>query len=251
MQKLRIVVPAVFATGALLLTGCSSSDSGSGSPAAGSGGGSSSSPSASPSPTDGAKLVTDATGALGDAESFHISGNIVSGSDEIELDITYGSDDVAQGSLDGGSNGTIELRRVSDGTVYAKGSAEFYEQDDSGPDLSSIADKWVVVGDDAPDVLSSAVSLLDRDEFVTSLEPDNDSDDTYDITGPEDVDGTSAYIVTDKDGSTFAVAAEGDPLPIEITNSEDEDGGKITFDGYGDDVTVDAPDDGDIVEIPA
>lgn len=253
MQKLRIVVPAVFATGALLLTGCSSSESGTGAPA-GSGAASSPSASPSPSPTDGKSLVQDTTDALKAVDSFHIEGNIAEDGDNLELDITYGEGDIAQGKLDGGDGKTVELRKTEDGTVYANASSEFYAQaastDSSGPDLSSIAGKWVVVGDDAPTALASLGELLDGDALASSLEPDSDDDETYELSGPEDVDGTSSYIVTDKDGDTFAIAAEGDPLPVKITNKSD-DSGEINFDGYGDDVSVDAPDDGEIVPIPS
>lgn len=249
-----VLVSAVTAALALaVLAGCSSSDSGSGTPA-GTSAGSSSAASPSPAPTDGRDLVQSASDALGDADSFHIEGTIVSDGTEVALDVTYGAD-VAQGTIDAGDGGTVELRKTDDGTVYANGDSDFYAtgNDGSGPDYSTVVGKWVVVDDSAPEGLASVAGLLDRDDLVSSLDPDSDEDDqTYDVSGPEDVDGTSAYIVTDKDGSTFAVAAEGDPLPVRITNSSTDGGkGEIAFDGYGDDVQVDAPDDSEIVELPA
>lgn len=235
------------------LTACGSDGGGGTTPAAGSSATTSASASTSPAPTDGKQLVTDATDALDAADSFHISGTIADGSESLTLDVTYGADGTAAGTLEAADGASIEVRRV-DGTVYANGTAEFYAQaaaqDSTGPDLSSVAGTWVVVDDSAPDVLQGAVSFLDRDDLVDSLRPDGDADETYEISGPEDVDGTSSYIVTDQDGDTFAVAAEGDPLPVEISNNSDGDG-SVSFDGYGDDVDVQAPDDSEITPLPA
>lgn len=235
-----------------VLTGCGSDSP---SPAAAGSSGSSasaaSSSAASPAPTDGKTLVQQATAALGAAASVHLSGSVQSDGETFDVDITYGPS-IAQGTVDVGGGATLEMRKVTDGTVYAKGTAAYYAQAPgvgTGPDLSTIADHWVVVDDAAPAALSAVTGLLDKDGLVQSLEPD-DENATYELSGPKDVDGTSAYLVTDKDGSVFAVAAEGDPLPLKITD-DGEDGGELDFDGYGDDTTVDAPDPGEIVDIPS
>ena len=46
------------------------------------------------------------------------------------------------------------------------------------------------------------------------------------------------------------MAAEGDPLPLKVTNGGDDES-SISFDHYGDDVDVAAPDASQIVELPA
>lgn len=254
-SRRSVLIPATAAAALVVaLAGCTTSESGTGSgPTAGA---TSSSPTASPSPspTDGNDLIQDASDALDAVDSFRISGEIRDNDGRIELDISYGRDD-AEGTISIDGSGSVEGRKVGD-TIYANGDEEFYATlqraaDAGDPDLSGLAGKWVEVDDDAPVGLRALTTFLDRDDLVDSLEPDDsDADKTFDISGPEDVEGTRAYVVTNEDGDTFAVSAEGDPVPVRITSDTDE-GGKIVFDGYGDDVSVDAPADDEIVDIPA
>ena len=247
MRTLRIA-PAVLLVAALSLTACGSG--GDTSPASSTTGGGSSA-----APQDGEALLRSASDAIGGAPSFHLSGTISSGGVDLAIDASYGTG-VAQGTVDVGDGRTVDLRRITDGTVYASGSQAFYAQvvtpaEGSGTDWAALGEKWVVVDDTAPSALSSLAGLLDRADLLSSLQPDSGG--KYAVSGPKTVHGVSSYVVTDADGSTFAVAAGGDPLPVEFSGSSTDGstGGDITFDGYGDDVTVSAPDDSEIVPIPS
>ena len=70
----------------------------------------------------------------------------------------------------------------------------------------------------------------------------------YEISGPRDVAGTRAYVVTGL-RDTWTLAADGPPLPIEVTNHEGA--GTTRFDRYDEPFTVEAPPASEIVPIPA
>lgn len=241
-------VPGLLAAvaAAALLAGCDSGGTGPTDPtsvALTSAAPTSPSATSSPPPTDGGQLVLDARDALyTDTSSFHVSGTITEY--HVDIDMLVASGRITSGTVSYGG-GTLEVRQLADGTRYGRGDAEFYADYTVAPDLTGLAGKWVVIGDDAPAPLGFLGDYAGEDSlvFAAGLRP---GDDPYRLSGPRDVAGASAYVVTNGK-TTWTVAADGPPLPIAITYGGD---GTVRFDRYDEPFTVEAPPASQIVAIP-
>ncbi|MHA3701638.1 hypothetical protein ACXR2U_05595 [Jatrophihabitans sp. YIM 134969] len=248
MRSLKIVVPSLLATGALLLTGCSSTDEGSGSPAGASRAASGSSSASTPQkPSDAKSFVSDSLDAFEKAPAAHVSGSGESDGESIALDLKYGAD-VAIGTLTLAGK-EVEISKVEGGTVYFKAGADFWTSvgvPDSA--VATLDGKYVQI-DSTTQGFSDLAKLLDRNQFADAFRPDDSDLDGAEVGGPKEVNGVSCWSVEDSDGKgAFYAAAEGDPLPVQLKAGTE---GTFDFDGYTDTVDVPTPDPADVVKLPS
>jgi hypothetical protein len=124
-----------------------------------------------------------------------------------------------------------------DGNAYLKGGADALTAMGAPSTAASLmADKWLKTSASNGQFAGFA-SLLDIDKFVSDLLTPSGTPQKGKLT---DVDGAKAYTLIDPDNGTLYIAATGDPLPLRVEKSGD-DGGRVDFTDFNDDLSVEAP----------
>ena len=202
---------AAFAATALLLTACG------GSPLAG---------------KTGSEVVTAAADALEEAGSVHIAGAIDQDGQEGEVDLHLQDDDVTGTlSMDGAE---LELLGV-DGTLYIKGTPEFWATSGMPEEMSAaFEDQWVIL----PDEAAGEFQEFSLAGFVDQLR--NPDSPVQDEVRTDELDGEDVVVVEQEDGSSLTVADSDDAYPLEMTG---EGSGTITFSRFGETEEISAPED--------
>jgi hypothetical protein len=232
---------------AVALAGCGSSgaskDAGGSGASSGSGGSASSSASPSPSssPSTGGsgaeegkpakKVLADAKSALFNTKAVHITGNVTTAGQAVDLDMQFQGQD-AEGTV---RLGPVEVGIVkTHGQVYVKASRAFWSRT-LGSKGAALSGKWIKV--DAQN--SGGLGSLSLQGIAASL---NASDSPLEPkTTTATVDGQKAVVVTQKDGGRLYVADSDDPVPLRIVSSGEKAEGTVRFTGYGTTRQIKAP----------
>ena len=219
-RALNLSVAAVAAAAVLAACGGSS------------GGGGSSNGIASKS---AAQIVTSVAKATQGLSSVHIFGSIVEGGQSVSLNLTLVSKKGATGTL---SEQGLSFKITAVGNaVYIQGSKAFWTKFGGAAAAALLDGKWLKVPASNSqfgefDSLTSSTKL-----FQQLL----DTHGTLEKVGTSTVDGQQVIGVKDKTkGGTLFVATNGQPYPIEISESG-KNHGAVHFDNFNAAVTLTAP----------
>ncbi|HVQ88923.1 MAG TPA: hypothetical protein VMT88_12165 [Actinomycetes bacterium] len=226
------VLATIAIIGSVVLSGCGNSDT----------------PSADTTPTPAAsangvedlsanQILDEVSTAVGDATSVHVSGEGMSGDQQVGIDMQMTSSGDAQGTL------TLSGQQVSliiaDGATYFSADEAFWTSQ-VGPEVApQLVGKYVEVpaNDHSFDNVASYSAFFD-----SLLKPEgaiSKGDQT-------DVDGVpTIQLLEAKNDGTMYVALEGDPLPLKV---ETKDQGSVTLSEWNEPVTVSPPSATDIVD---
>ena len=180
--------------------------------------------------------ILAATKAASDAAtSVHVSGSIVSDKSPITLDMNLLANKGGRGKLSE-SGLAFELIQVS-GTVYIKGSAEFYKHIGGTAAAQLLQGKWLK----APSSDANFASLSQLTDLRQLVDQTLASHGSLKKAGTTTVNGQKVVGITDTTkGGTLYIATTGKPYPIEISKGG-SGGGKISFDRWNSTVTLAAP----------
>ncbi len=188
------------------------------------------------SPLDGKsgpEVAAAAADALESAGAVRIEGTIDEDGEEGEVDLQLQGEDASGTILLGGAE--LELLSL-DGTVYVKGSPDFWASFGMPEEATAMFDgRWVVM----PEEASSEFADFSLAGFVKELR-DPESPVKDDVKSGE-VDGEDVVVVEKEDGSTLSVADDEKSYPLEITSGDSPSG--ITFSRFGEKEDLSAPED--------
>ncbi|MGY1840374.1 MULTISPECIES: hypothetical protein [unclassified Modestobacter] len=219
---------------AVLLAGCGG-DSGSTDESSGE----SSSPSASETSTEpdladqtGAEVSAAAADALEEAGSVHVIGSTGVGAEMSSIDLLMQGDDVS-GSVEVGGQALGLLR--TGGVFYMQAPADYWTASGVPTELAAELDgSWVVLPEDA----AASFAELSLDTLVEELRTPTAG--VEDEVATDEFEGEPVVVVTRTDGSTLAVAAEGEPYPLQVV-STGEQSETLTFSEHGEQFDITAP----------
>lgn len=187
--------------------------------------------------------------AIESADSVRLKGGGSSGSDTFEVDMHYGADDKAYGTVSS-SGQTIELRRVGQ-TVYLKADAAFW-QATGGPQAAKLLGGKFLKAPLTDARVKELADFTDKDAFVSEvLEPDGEltKGDTKQIDGKSAIGLVNKTTATNE-GGTLYVATEGDPYPLQLVpDAGSKDSGQLAFTEYGEPVEVKVPSAAETVDV--
>jgi hypothetical protein len=227
---MRIRGVAIAGLSAVLLTAC-----GGGTVEGVAQGPASASTSASPSAPSGPDLAAQAGDALEKAGSVRMQGDLSVGGEEIGLDLGLAGDDVAGTMTFNGQ--TVQLTVVG-GVGYLNAPADFWASEGvPEPTASQLAASWVK----APASATAELNQITFADLVAVLS--HPTDVTYDDeVGTGTLNGQPVWLVTDSEGSTTQIAAQGTPYPLQVAISG-TDRGKVTLSEFGAVPPITAPAD--------
>ena len=192
--------------------------------------------------------------AMGELDSVKVSGKITTDGQEVTIDIQTNDDGDCTGSI-GTGGGTAELLGV-DGEVWFKPDEGFSGArapgDTADQILSVVGDKWVVV----PASGDGFGQFCDIDDLLDELiKSDKEDGDKYDYakddarrstaTRPIPVEHTS-----EDDGTSVGYVLVDDPhYLVKIEKTDGDDKGSVTFSEFDAKVDVEAPAEGDTIDL--
>jgi hypothetical protein len=184
-----------------------------------------------------AQIVAATKAAADAAESVHVSGSIVTGGTPITLDMDLRSGSGGRGKLS--ENGLAFELIQTGGTVYIKGSSDFYKRIGGSAAAQLLQGRWLKAPTSNADFASIA-SLTDLKRLVdTALA----SHGALAKGAQTSVNGQKAIALRDtSNGGTLYVATTGKPYPLEIRKSGAE-GGKVEFTRWNEPVSLGPPRD--------
>jgi hypothetical protein len=183
---------------------------------------------------NGSEVAGAAADALEEAGSVHMAGSMEEAGEEAEVDLHLQGDD-AIGTITM-SGAELELLSV-DGTVYMKGSPDFWASFGMPEEATAMFDgQWVIVPGDA----ATEFADFSLDGIVDSLR--NPESEVNEEVGSDEVDGKDVVVVEQEDGSTLSVADEDPSYPLEMTGG-DGSTGTLTFSRFGEEEDISAPED--------
>ena len=183
----------------------------------------------------GPELAAKAADALEKAGSARIQGNGQAEGQEVGLDLRLNGKDVAGTVTLAGQQ--IELT-VADGAAYVRAPAAFWTSKGvAASTAAKLAASWVR----APD--SAASDLVETNLAGLVEELRHPTDVTFDdrVTNGQ-AGGQSVWLLTDSDGSTTTIAAQGPPYPLQISMTG-VDHGALTLSEFGAVPPITAPAD--------
>jgi hypothetical protein len=237
-----IPVLVAVSAAALLAAGCSTDSSTTAAAPSGSGSASTSGPvsgSGQIVALPAADILSRAKTAFTKATSVHVTGGGTSGQDAFKVDMRYGANGKAIGTIENGGQ-SVELRRAGQ-VIYIKADKDFWTSV-AGAQAGTLFGGKYVKAPLTDKRVSAVVSLTDKGSFINSA---------LSTTGavtkgePTTINGTPAIGVTVKvasGGSTIYVATTGQPVPLEAKpDAGGTDTGKVDFIDYGAAVDVPTP----------
>ena len=187
------------------------------------------------------EILAKARTAVDAADSVRLKGGGSSGSDSFEVDMRYGPDDKAYGTVGSGGQ-TIELRRVGQ-TVYLKADTAFW-QSTGGPQAAKLLGGKFLKAPLTDARIKELADFTDKDAFVSEvLDPDGEltKGDTKQIDGKSAI-GLVSKTTSANDGGTLYIATEGEPYPLQLVpDANSKDQGSLSFSEYGEKVEVEIP----------
>jgi hypothetical protein len=173
----------------------------------------------------GPELAAQAADALEQAGSARIQGSGHAEGQDVGLDLRLnGKDATGTVTLMGQQ---IELT-VAGGAAYVRAPAAFWTAKGvPGPSAARLAGTWVR----APDAAASDLTEFNLAGLVDELR--HPTDVTFDdrVTAGQ-VGGQPVWLLTDSDGSTTTVAAQGPPYPLQVSMTGVEHG-ELTLSEFG------------------
>jgi len=224
----RYFVAAAIVAAALAVAGCG----GGSSPAASAGGNGEAAKSAQ-------QIFADTVRAAKGASSFHMSGQISTGGQQIALDLSIAKGKGAQGSI------TLKGQKVDLIVVgkdaYMKAGPAFWTQfgGSAGSTIAQmLAGKWVKFPAANPQF--AGFSAFTSSSLFDKL---SSSHGTLSKKGATTYQGQSVVAILDssKTGGTLYVAGTGTPYPVAIKGTGSSTQGAISFDKWGQPVSLTAP----------
>jgi hypothetical protein len=217
----RRLGPAALSTlAAIALAACGSSSSGG-----------SSNGVASKSPD---QIVSDATSAVASVNSVHVSGKVLSGGQNVTLNLNLVNGKGGKGSM---SQNGLGFQIVAVGSeVYIDGSSAFWTKFAGSAAAQLLSGKWLKAP--ATGQLSSLATLTDVSKLFNQL---LSSHGKLAKGKTATVQGQKVVAVNDTtNGGTLYVATIGKTYPIEISKTG-SDGGQLVFDRFNQPVSLTAP----------
>jgi hypothetical protein len=183
---------------------------------------------------NGTEVASAAADALEEAGSVHMAGSMEEAGEEAEVDLhLQGADAIGTITMSGAE---LELLSV-DGTVYMKGSPDFWASFGMPEEAAAMFDgQWVIVPGDA----AGEFADFSLDGIVDSLR--NPESEVKDEVSTDEVDGEDVVVVEQEDGSTLSVADDEPSYPLTLTNG-DGSAGTLTFSRFGEEEDISAPAD--------
>ncbi len=196
-----------------------------------------------------AEILTRTKAAFKAAKSVHVTGGGSSGQNSFKVDMRYGADGRAIGTVTNGGE-TIELRRVGQ-VVYLKASKAFWTAT-AGARAGTVFGGKYVKAPVTDQRVAAVVSLTDKGAFIDAALSTTRG---VDKGATRTVNGTPAIGLTIKDsagGSILYVSTAGEPLPLEVVpQAGGNDTGKVDFLDYGATVAATVPPAGQTVDVAA
>ena len=218
-MRRRLGSAAVSALVALALAACGSS------------GGGSSNGVASKSPD---QIVSDATNAVASVNSVHVSGKVLSGRQNVTLDLNLVNGKGGKGSM---SQNGLGFKIVAVGPeVYINGSPAFWTKFAGSAAAHLLSGKWLKAP--ATGQLSSLATLTDVSKLFNQLLSSHGKLARGKTTTAQ---GQQVVAVNDTtNGGTLYVATTGKAYPIEISKTGSQ-GGQLVFDRFDQPVSLTPP----------
>ena len=203
--------------------------------------------------TDGSadEIVKTAKADMADLKAVKVSGSVTSDGQQIDIDLQASSDGDCTGTI-GIAGGTTELLGVG-GSTWMRPDEAFWQAtagDSADQLMSMIGDKWVVI----PAEDDSFNTFCDVNELLDQLLKDNKDDkSTYSKKGTEDVDGDKTIAIDNEDPedgtSTGYVLLDEPHYLVKIEKTDGEDTGSVTFSDFDEEFDVEAPADGEVIDL--
>ena len=187
------------------------------------------------------QILKDAQAALRSATSYHLKGDVDTGSGKLSLDVKVQGSEAA-GHLDQQGGAAFDFVETG-GKLYLRGQSLFAKY---APDLAdSIGDKWIATSPDDPhysDAVGSLSSFADPSGFADSL---GSNVTNLSKGGTTSVDGRNAVVLKDSDGSLDI--ADGSPAyPLRLDAGAK---GTVDISGYGSNMGISAPSASDTIDV--
>ncbi len=190
--------------------------------------------------------------AMGDLKGVTIDGSLSADGQDITIDMALGEGGNCTGSFST-QGATAEILGV-DGKTWFKPDAAFWELS-VGPELApqiivAAGDNWVTLPDDD----TSFKPFCDLEQFLDELVGDDEEEDaTYTKGETKEIDGEETIeIISERpeDGkSSGYVRVDGDHYLVQISKTEGDEPGEVTFGGFDEQPDVEAPADDEQVEL--
>jgi hypothetical protein len=218
-MRRRLGSAAVSALVALALAACGSS------------GGGSTNGVASKSPD---QIVSDATNAVASVNSVHVSGKVLSGRQNVTLDLNLVNGKGGKGSM---SQNGLGFKIVAVGPeVYINGSSAFWTKFAGSAAEQLLSGKWLKAP--ATGQLSSLATLTDVSKLFNQLLSSHGKLAKGKTTTAQ---GQQVVAVNDTtNGGTLYVATTGKAYPVEISKTGSQ-GGQLVFDRFDQPVSLTPP----------
>lgn len=183
-------------------------------------------------------IVDETVRAMEEVETLHLSGALSQGGSDYTIDLDASADGDCQGAI-GMTAGNLEILSV-DQQTYVKGDAGFWEQQ-AGEQAAAIqaivGDKWVLLPGGG-----TFESFCNVNQLVGNIEGSE-----YEKLGDAEVDGEDAVRLTSTgESSTTIYVATDEPHRLLKIESQT---GALTFSGFDEDVTVEAPPEDEVVDL--
>jgi hypothetical protein len=187
-------------------------------------------------PKSANQVLADARAAATNASSTHVTGSIVTSGTPIKLDLSMASGKGAKGSMatDGLS---FNLVRIG-GTLYIKGTDEFYKHFAGAAVAQLLHGKWLKASA-TQGQLKSLAPLTSISALFAGISSHhgklvNEGAKTY--------NGQKVVVIRDtSDNSKLYVAATGKPYPVAIAGGKKNASGTITFGDWNAGVSLAPP----------
>ena len=180
------------------------------------------------------QIVAAATSAVGGVNSVHVSGKLLSGGQNVTLDLNLVNGEGGKGSM---SQNGLGFQIVAVGPeVYINGSSAFWKTFAGSAAAQLLSGKWLKAP--ATGQLSSLATLTDVQKLFNQLLSSHGKLAKGKTTT---VQGRQVVAVNDTtNGGTLYVATTGKSYPIEISKTGSQ-GGQLVFDRFNQSVSLTAP----------
>lgn len=182
----------------------------------------------------GPQVAKDAAAALDKAGSVHLAGSVTSSGQTEKIDLDLEGQD-ARGTI-GMDGQNLELISAG-GKVFVQAPAEFWTAQGLPAGAGSqLGGKWVTVPQDA----ASSLDTFTLKSLTDELRNPSDSKIKDKVAGGS-LKGAKVVTVSQDNGSTVDVAAEGTPYPLQFQNKGGSDTGALTLGQFGKKFGISAP----------
>lgn len=182
------------------------------------------------------QVLADSKSAAQAAKSVHLAGHVVSGGQNVGIDLTIAGTEGSKGTMTLGGLG-ISLVRVGP-KVYIRGTDAFWRHFGGGAAVALLHGRWLS-GSSTTGQLASIGDLTTLPKLFGQLTPNGT---TLTNKGVTTYRGRQVVELHDtaKNGNLY-VAATGKPYPVALVIPKGADRGNVTFDRWNQTVTVTAP----------